>query len=70
MRKGEDQYPFLERPCTRDLTIFKCLLCSQPFRVGKGLLTSAWANAVKDINAQVDPRSGEKFLIRLSPSRR
>jgi hypothetical protein len=62
MRKGENKYPFLERPCTCNLTIFKCLLCSQPFRVGKGLLTNAWANAVKDINAQVDPHSGEKVF--------
>jgi hypothetical protein len=62
MRKGEHEYPFLERPCTRDLTIFKCLLISQPFRVGKGLLTNAWASAVKDINGQVDPHSGEKVF--------
>jgi hypothetical protein len=62
MRKGEHEYPFLERPCTRDLTIFKCLLISQPFRVGKGLLTNAWASAVKDINGQVDIHSGEKVF--------
>jgi hypothetical protein len=28
----------------------------------KGHLTNAWANAVKDIKAQVDPRSGEKVF--------
>ena len=62
LTKG-DKYPFLEQPCVRDLTIFKCLLSSQPFAVGKGTgLTAAWSSAVEEINKQVDPLTGENIF--------
>jgi hypothetical protein len=63
MHKGENTYPFLEQPCARDLTIFKCFLLSQPFAVGKGTgLTTAWTNAVVEINKQVDRLTGESVF--------
>jgi hypothetical protein len=61
---GDDVYPFLERPCTRDLTIFNCLLDSQPFATPKNKgLTAAWINAVKEINDQIHPTTGEKVFV-------
>lgn len=62
-RKGRHN-PFLEEPCQRDLTIFNCLLLSQPFAVGKGAgLTAAWASAVDEINKQCDPQTGEHIFV-------
>jgi hypothetical protein len=61
---GDDVYPFLERPCTRDLTIFNCLLDSQPFATPKNKgLTTPWINAVKEINNQIHPTTGEKIFV-------
>jgi hypothetical protein len=61
---GENSYPFLERPCTRDLTIFNCLLDSQPFATPKNKgLTTAWINAVKEINNQIHSTTGEKNFV-------
>jgi hypothetical protein len=54
LQKG-DSYPFLEDQDKKDLAIFKCLMLSKPFAVGKGKgLTEAWAAAVAEINEQPD----------------
>lgn len=53
-------YPFLECNDERDMTIFKCLMLSKPFAVGKGQgLTKSWEAAVEEINKQVDFVSGD-----------
>lgn len=58
LKKG-DSYPFLEEVDVKDLTIFKCLLQSKPFAVGKGKgVKEAWASAVDEINSQLDIGSG------------
>ena len=59
LQKGNG-YPFLEECDVKDLTIFKGLAVSQPFAVGKGKgLTTAWANAVAEMNEQLNPVTGE-----------
>ena len=50
-----DSHPFIEQQDKKDLAIFKCLVVSKPFAVGKGHgITEAWTAAVEEINAQPD----------------
>ena len=50
-----DSHPFLQQQDKKDLAIFKCLVVSKPFAVGKGQgVTEAWTAAVEEINAQPD----------------